>query len=474
MRLAASLLLILIATPCAGSGPAAPRSGSQIFETISDLKGSIDDGGYAHVLRVTVLRTGNPFFVQDRTGGMEVSTPLQTPALRIGDQLILTGRFENARYSPRMVASAIRVVAAGVPPPPFSVTPAMLASGTYDRNFVETEGILDSLVQDSSSLRLTLLGGGERFDVTFPMPASPVLVQRLRTESTLRVRGICLMNPPGEEQLVPFLIAIRSPEDIRVIAAPPFWNREHIAELVGLTLLFVTAVAVAYSQVQQWRFRTVLNERTRLAHDLHDTLAQSFAGIAFQLQAVRNSSRGDGAGLDSHIDLAVSMVAHSHEDARRSIAMLRPADLEPGSILGNLRQQGEALTRGGQIRFTLSASGPQELIPRPHETTLLRIGHEAITNAIRHSMANTISMTLDVSPVSVTLTVADDGAGFDPHALRQMGFGIRAMHARAHSQGGSLDILSNPGKGTSVRVSLPIKTRSPLFKRALSVVKEDV
>src|SRR6185312_5164275 len=435
MRLAIFLLLALVASPCAGSSPQIAGARNPSFETIADLKGSIDDGGYAHVLRVTVLRTGNPFFVQDRPGGMDVNTQLQSPVLRIGDQLILTGRFENARYSPRMVATAIRVVAAGAPPPPFSVTPIMLASGTYDRNFVETEGILDSRIQDGSQLRVILLGGGERFDVAFPASTSPALLERLKTGSTLRVRGICLMNPLETDPLVPFLIGIRSPDDVRVIAAPPFWNRQHVIELLGLTLLFGTVVAVAYSRVQQWRFRTVLNERTRLAHDLHDTLAQSFAGIAFQLQAVRNSTRGGGTGLDAHIDLAVSMVAHSHEDARRSIAMLRPADLEPGSILNNLRQQAEALTRGGQISFTLSASGAQELIPRQHETTLLRIGHEAITNAIRHSMAKTIAITLEVSQMRVTLTVADDGAGFDPHALRQLGFGIRAMHARAHSQG---------------------------------------
>jgi signal transduction histidine kinase len=258
-----------------------------------------------------------------------------------------------------------------------------------------------------------------------------------------------------------------------VISPPPFWNPFHIAALVAFIVIAGLSLTYIYVRIQRWRFETVLGERTRMAHDLHDTLAQSFAGIAFQLQAVRNSLRSGGANLDSHIDMAVGMVAHCHEDARKSIAMLRPADLDNGSLLENLRQQAEVLTRGGDVTFSLISTGTLEALPRSAETTLLRIGHEAITNAIRHANPSRIEIRLHIQTQQVTLDIRDNGRGFDVHSRSGLGFGIRAMNARATSHGGTLNLSSTPQDGTSVFVTIPLKRHRSSILKFFSPVREE-
>jgi two-component sensor histidine kinase len=442
-------------------------------ETINSLRAIVDDRRENHTVRATVMRTGNPFFVQDRTGGMEVETSGVLGSLRIGDEVVVSGRSKQARYSPRMNADTVRVLAAGVPPPAVSVTATMLAAGFYDRMFVETEGVLLRRSRSSSQDLIILNGGDESFAVNLPITLKKSLSEDIQTGATIRIRGICLMSDNNEVLPVPFFIAPRSAEDIRVVSPPPFWNSVHVSELIGLIIIVGLSLTYVYLRIQRWRFETILTERTRLAHDLHDSLAQGFAGIAFQLQAVRNSLRAGGARLDSHIDMAVGMVSHCHEDARKSIAMLRPADLDGGSLLENLRQQAEVLTRGGNVEFSIASAGSAETLTRSLETTLLRIGHEAITNAIRHANPSRIELELQIKTETVTLKVWDNGMGFDMRARSGNGFGIRAMHARATSHGGTLHLDSVKQGGTTVAVTLPLRRRQTRLSRLFSQIGED-
>jgi signal transduction histidine kinase len=171
--------------------------------------------------------------------------------------------------------------------------------------------------------------------------------------------------------------------------------------------------------------------------------------------------------------MAVGMVAHCHEDARKSIAMLQPADLNNGNLLENLRQQAEVLTRGGEVTFSLTQTGALQDLPPAVETALLRIGHEAITNAIRHANPSCIEIRLDLQVQSVHLEITDNGCGFEPYARTGRGFGLRAMHARATSQGGTLDLTSTLEAGTTVRITLPLKRHKNKLLRLLSPVREE-
>ncbi|MBN9616186.1 MAG: sensor histidine kinase [Acidobacteriales bacterium] len=441
-------------------------------EAIAQLRFDAETIDTPHTVRGVVSRVGVPLYVQDRTGGIEVTFRSPAPTLRIGDEVMVTGRLVPLRYSSRLKEAELVVLAPGVPEPPVSLTATMASSGNYDRVYVETEGVLREIRNVDGALWLVLDGGREPFVVEVPIRPVTAFASKLVLQSRLRVRGICIMDDRRSGEATPFTVRASSIEDISIISPPPFWNRAHVLEVVGGLLLIVLGIMILYVRMERWRFALILDERTRMAHDLHDTLAQSFTGIAFQLQAARNAIRAGAENIEKQVSLAIAMVSDSQEDARRSIAMLKPADLETGNVLENLRQQGEALTHGEKIVFSINSKGEIDRIPEALGKILLRIGHEAVTNALRHAHPKTIAISLEVTADSVVLIITDDGLGFATDGARARGFGIRAMHARAHSYGGSLEILSSPEKGTTVEARIPLRPKRKRFTRIFSTLRE--
>jgi signal transduction histidine kinase len=201
----------------------------------------------------------------------------------------------------------------------------------------------------------------------------------------------------------------------------------------------------------------VLDERQRLAHEMHDTLAQSFAGIGFQLQAIRDEI-DDRSAIDRELDLASSLVRRSHEEAKRSIAALRPELLESVGLLRALEQSAKSMVAGGAIRVTAFTSGEAHSIPVRISDTLFRIGQEALANAVRHANPNTLLISLIYGEANLQLLVEDDGNGFVVGA-DSAGFGIRGMRKRADTISAELQIRSAPGQGTVVRAIAPMPAK---------------
>lgn len=451
MRLARTLLLF--------AGTAAAQSSPELPVAVASLRALQANHATASI-RGTVTRTAPTLFVQDATGGVAV-LGLQNPAaLHVGDQVVVTGRAEQERYDAAIYEPSVRLLSARVPAPPLAVTAEMASSGRFSSMFVEAEGRVLEKRATPVARQLLLRSGRQMFLADlYGRPSW----DHIALGSIVRVRGICSMADETLTDRVPFRILMRSAADVEVVAAPPFWTAGHLVLLVLALLVLAVAFQFAYHRLQRWRFRLLLDDRTRAAHDLHDTLAQSFAGVAFQLQAVKNAmgsanqSARDPA-LGSYVDMAISMVSHSHEDARRAIAMLKPVDAGDSDLLQELEEQGVRLTRGGDLRFESSAEGEVCQLTERSRGALLRIGHEAITNAVRHASPRTINLALLFDRAAVTLRVADDGCGFRQGDGRRRGFGIAGMRARAASLGGTLEVTSEPGQGTTVEARLPLST----------------
>ena len=226
---------------------------------------------------------------------------------------------------------------------------------------------------------------------------------------------------------------------------------------LGGLLLAIGSVFV-YQRVENWQLRAVLQERERLAHEMHDTLAQSFAGIGFQLQAIRNKLPTREAAIHQQLDLASNLVRHSHEEARRSIAMLRPESLESEDLLTALDQHAHRLVDGGTIRVVSERTGEARPIPLRVADALFRVGQEAIANSIRHANPTLLKICLRFSENAATLVVEDDGAGFAPGAATQ-GFGIKGMRRRARTVSAAFQIHSAPGEGTRTEVTALLPPR---------------
>jgi signal transduction histidine kinase len=229
-------------------------------------------------------------------------------------------------------------------------------------------------------------------------------------------------------------------------------------------VLFLSFAGMAgFFFVERWRMQAVLDERQRLAHEMHDTLAQSFAGLGFQLQAIRDDVT-DGIDVMPQLGLAQDMVRTSHEEARRSISALRPEHLESVGLLSVLGESARRMvSNSSSVEIRTASAGNIENIPLRVSDTLLRIGYEAIANSIRHAQCSRLIITLVYERSTVEMIIADDGVGFVVSS-DSAGFGIRGMHKRADNISAHFKIDSAPGQGTAVHVLAPLP---PSFLRGI-------
>jgi signal transduction histidine kinase len=189
--------------------------------------------------------------------------------------------------------------------------------------------------------------------------------------------------------------------------------------------------------IVQAREAGVSDERRRLAAEIHDTIAQGLTGIITQLQAAEDSE---------HVRRATDLARESLREARRSVRALAPTHLEDDTLPEALKK----ITGDG---VDLTVTGTVEPLHGELEATLLRIAQEALANATRHAHADRIGVTLSYMDDEVTLDIRDDGRGFTGPSA---GFGLTAMRERAERVAGTLEIESEPGRGTAVSARVPL------------------
>jgi signal transduction histidine kinase len=328
--------------------------------------------------------------------------------------------------------------------------------------FIEIEGMLEQKEQGpDQSVIMTLASGSQNFRAIVSGKGRASLPWTLEEKSRLRLQGICVVDPAYTQNQTPFAVILPAIDDIQVVQRPPWWSTAHIVVAIVLLLLMMLGAQAIHARIERMKLRAVYEERERLAHEMHDTLAQSFAGIGFQLQAIQDEV-GNEAELREHLDLATDLVRTSHEEARRSISALRSDTVEKLGLLQALEGCAARIANGGSMKVRVQSLGggdPRSMTPRVADA-LYRIGQEAIANAVRHADASKMDISLIYEASAWRLLMEDDGQGF-PLGEDSAGFGIRGMGKRAESIGATLDIRSSPGQGTSVQV------RVPQFKRLL-------
>ncbi|MHB8333253.1 MAG: sensor histidine kinase, partial [Candidatus Dormibacteria bacterium] len=200
-----------------------------------------------------------------------------------------------------------------------------------------------------------------------------------------------------------------------------------------------------------------INERNRIAREIHDTLAQGLAGIVVQLQAADAwLGRDQGRARDA-VDQATELARSSLQEARRSVWDLRPEGLQRAGLAGAVRDELNRVRERAGIKTSLRLKGMRGLVlPARVEVAVFRIIQEAVANAHRHGRPSAITVEMTLLGGQLRVAVADDGRGFDPAGpLRAGSFGITSMRERATTSGGSFEVLSSLGQGTQVVVRVP-------------------
>ena len=209
------------------------------------------------------------------------------------------------------------------------------------------------------------------------------------------------------------------------------------------------------SLLQQEREMGVLEERNRVAREIHDTLAQGFTGIVLQLEAAEQVLEGDAAEVANHLGKAKNLARQSLQEARRSVWDLRPQALEGRSLEVALEECVREFASASQEKTTFDVSGRRRELPPNIQAALLRICQESLTNIRRHAEATEVIIRLLYRRGAISLHIQDNGRGYDPDGPKQGGFGLLGMQERARLLGGAIVITSQQGEGTTIEVEIP-------------------
>ena len=213
---------------------------------------------------------------------------------------------------------------------------------------------------------------------------------------------------------------------------------------------------------EQSRQAAVLEERNRLARDIHDTLAQGFTGVIVQLEALEDAiacCRRKEA--NEHLRRAGDLARQSLNEARRSVHALRPQALQRGNFWEALKGIVKNTTAGTALHTTFNLRGKLRNLPQYWQENLLHIGQEALTNSLKYAHPRNFETRLIFNTKELRLELRDDGDGFQVKA-RHDGFGLAGMHERVEQMGGNLTISSRRGKGTKIAVTVPYNLESVL------------
>lgn len=242
--------------------------------------------------------------------------------------------------------------------------------------------------------------------------------------------------------------------------APHFYETAWFRSLCVLALAMAiwSAYKLRERQVRS-RFAVVLQERARLAREVHDTLAQGFVGIASQLDVVEMTMPPDAVPARSALELARRMARHSLTEARRSLRDLRAAALEDQDLAVALESGAARWAARSGAKVKVDVDGDASKLPEEVAHHVFRIAQEAVANAVNHAAPNHIDLELKIEPKRLRLHVEDDGCGFEPKdafTSTHGNFGLIGMRERAERLEGELQLASRPGQGTRLDVTVPL------------------
>jgi signal transduction histidine kinase len=250
-------------------------------------------------------------------------------------------------------------------------------------------------------------------------------------------------------------------------ASLPFEVLPHVYETVWFQILCaVTAVGLGW-MAYQYRLRQVrsaydlvLQERLRLAREIHDTLTQAFVGICSQLDALQRYMPENARPARQCLDLARRMARHSLTEAHRSVMDLRAEALDGNNLAAALNKGARSWAAGSGVGVDVNVAGESETaLPQEVEQNVLRIAQEAVTNVLKHAAASRISLRLLLEPKHLKLEIEDNGQGFEQEDVfigANGHFGLIGMRERAARIGGELRLDSQRGKGTRLEVVVPL------------------
>ena len=427
---------------------------------------------------VTQVVPGRGVYVESQERGVWVESESADELPAAGQRVSVAGFPAFGPWNPVLKDALVRnegVVALASPP---VITAAEAMSGNFDCRRVTMEATVREVFAGTDAPSLLLQSAEGTFTAEWIAAGAATALRELVPGTVVRVTGTCLnkqtetrwaafesgvSNALVTPRKVGFRLLVGTAGDLAVVRAPEWWTPERIWAALG----GVAAVALAFlgwnialrrrvtAQTETIRGQAareaVHEDRTRIARELHDTLEQELTGIAVQLDAASDRLPDSPPAAAAALGTARALLRHTRTEARRSVWDLRAALLEVGDLASALRETARQMEGGPALVF--SCEGEVRRLPAAVENNLLRIGTEAMTNAVKHAEARRIEVKIAFTPDDVRLEVTDDGKGFDASRATTLTgghFGWLGMRERAERIGARLVLDSRPGAGTRV------------------------
>ena len=412
----------------------------------------------------------------------EVPPPYGTPVTVVGHP-------ETDLYRINLTGARIRTDGEASPADdePEATTVAALLTGK-DVNGAYTDevrgklvtltGIVRNLPSAASEDRRLLLECGQH---TIPVDysANPTAADGLSLGCTVAATGRCLVETDrwSPTRIFPRIrgltLVIRKPDDIRVLSRPPWWTPRRLLFVIAGLLVSLLALfawnrflnrlvrrkshALLKEEVAHIASELKIDERTRLAVELHDSLSQALAGIAYQLTSCKDAVKTDADAAHERIETADRMLRSCRTELRHRLHDLRSDMLEEPDFEQALRKTLSQLE--GDANIVLRVNVPRSRLTDTTAQDILSIVRELVSNALRHGHAKSVRIAGCADSGLLRFSVRDDGVGFDPEnrpGARQGHFGLAGITYRLKRQNGTISIDSTPASGTRVTFEIPL------------------
>ena len=417
--------------------------------------------------QATFQYTVNVLYLKDASGDVRVETEA-SPHVRLGDIVEAAGFPAVTPGRPMLRNAVFRIVGSGTEPPPVNVSAAAVLTPDHDAQLVRMNAQLLSVIPNPMERVLVMRAGDTVFDARLDAAQDGTHIDEIRAGSLLMVTGVYSyqIGPPPS-----FRLFLRTPADVRVLAAAPWWTLRHTVVMLAILGLAAGVGAWRMRAVttrKRLEYQAVLCERSRVARELHDTVEQGLAGIALQLEAVDGSFQTAPEAARESLRVARQMLRYSLEETRRSVMDLRSQALERSDLAGALDTLAHQMTLNTPAEAYVRVTGAVQRLDAAKEHHLLRIGLEALTNALKHGRATRIEIELRFAPDSISLIVADNGQGLESSERATGGahFGLQGVRERVDKLGATLDISSSPGAGTRLSVTIPARVEARSLQHA--------
>ncbi len=428
--------------------------------------------------RVTFAREGYGFFLNlyagDHVHGTVFVQSAQPGAPALGDWVDTVGVVEKANGYRVLRDAIFRVLSHGAPVDGSHVRDRDILTGDFHGHLIVTQGqIVETFPGLSEAAWLVRTGFGF-VQVVLPRGNDRASVRVLEPETRVGITGILLRNPPTAERFgaqgVGYQIQLRASGDLVVLNAAPWWTVRRIGIALGLAaLVSVAALGWVYLLRKRVREQTetirsqlgkaaVSEERTRIARELHDSLAQHLASITIQLDVVAERLKTGEGDTQQLLETAREMAAHSMDQTRLAIWDLRSPTLARDGLAAAICEVVQPLAERRGVQLEVKQEGEVRRLGGWTENHLLRIVQEAASNALKHGVPKQIEIEALFRSGGLMVTIRDNGVGFhitSPNALPTVHFGVRGMQERAQKIGGRLVLESEPGVGTTISVWVP-------------------